>query len=574
MPRTSKRNKKRNAEQQAAPVSQIKYYRTCVYIRLSEKDGGHGRRDSIYIQKQICEDFIKKHPELPLQKTYMDNGVTGTTLARPSFEQMMEDIRAGNVDAVVVKDFSRFSRDALDAVDMIDVVFPTLGIRFISVLDDYDSENSACAQNRVNNILKHFMNDFYAREVSAKLVQAHKMSREKGEYWGARPPYGYKRSEESGKKLVPEESEKEIVGKIFYWYVFEDMSSYDIAKELNALEVPSPRESYEIRRYGAAKSKKKIYWGADYIRRIIKNPSCIGAAVYGKTQKALYENIPLNLIPEKDWDVREGMWEPLVEKSVFEEAQKINTERWDDTLQLWAENIDKGYKKSANGPFLGRIFCGECGRRMQRYRRGNERQYYICPTTRNAEHVKCVKRINEICIMEAVCAALKYQIKLASEFGRSYGMGFYKQLKKEADQNIRNARDRYEKFEGMLEQLFEHYVSGILDRQEYQGIKAEYLERQKAAYESMEAVQDHYQGMLNRLRTKIDWTEQLIKHKGVTEISRELVELFIEKVIVRSAGEITVCFWFGDIFEEEAVSETVTEIVPETDSERRFPYAV
>ena len=90
----------------------------------------------------------------------------------------------------------------------------------------------------------------------------------------------------------------------------------------------------------------------------------------------------------------------------------------------------------------------------------------------------------------------------------------------------------------------------------------------------MEAVQDHYQGMLNRLRTKIDWTEQLIKHKGVTEISRELVELFIEKVIVRSAGEITVCFWFGDIFEEEAVSETVTEIVPETDSERRFPYAV
>ncbi|NBJ03389.1 hypothetical protein D3Z62_25685 [Lachnospiraceae bacterium] len=282
VPRTSKRNKKRNAEQQAAPVSQIKYYRTCVYIRLSEKDGGHGRRDSIYIQKQICEDFIKKHPELLLQKTYMDNGVTGTTLARPSFEQMMEDIRAGNVDAVVVKDFSRFSRDALDAVDMIDVVFPTLGIRFISVLDDYDSENSACAQNRVNNILKHFMNDFYAREVSAKLVQAHKMSREKGEYWGARPPYGYKRSEESGKKLVPEESEKEIVGKIFYWYVFEDMSSYDIAKELNALEVPSPRESYEIRRYGAAKSKKKIYWGADYIRRIIKNPSCIGAAVYYK----------------------------------------------------------------------------------------------------------------------------------------------------------------------------------------------------------------------------------------------------------------------------------------------------
>lgn len=77
MPRTSKRNKKKIAEMQEAP--QVKYYRTYLYIRLSEKDGGHGRRDSIQIQKQICEDFVKKHPELLLQKTYTDNGVTGTT---------------------------------------------------------------------------------------------------------------------------------------------------------------------------------------------------------------------------------------------------------------------------------------------------------------------------------------------------------------------------------------------------------------------------------------------------------------------------------------------------------------
>lgn len=173
MPRVSKRTKK------AETQPQIKYYRTYIYLRLSEKDGGHGRRDSIYIQKQICVDFAKKHPEMLIMKVYTDNGVTGTTFERKAFEELMTDVRAGKVDCIIVKDFSRFGRDALDAVDLIDVIFPTLDVRFISVLDEYDSENPACVQDRVTNILKHFMNDYYAREVSSKLIQAHKISREK-----------------------------------------------------------------------------------------------------------------------------------------------------------------------------------------------------------------------------------------------------------------------------------------------------------------------------------------------------------------------------------------------------------
>ena len=182
MPRVSRRKQK--GEVQEAP--QVRYYRTAVYVRLSRKDGGHGRRDSIYIQKQICTDFVKKHSEMLLAEIYVDNGVTGTNFNREAFERLMADVRAGNIDCIIVKDFSRFGRDAIDAVDLIDVIFPSLDVRFISVLDDYDSENPACVQDRVSNILKHFMNDYYAREVSAKLVQAHKQSREKGEFWGAK----------------------------------------------------------------------------------------------------------------------------------------------------------------------------------------------------------------------------------------------------------------------------------------------------------------------------------------------------------------------------------------------------
>ena len=118
MPKVSKRGQKR---QNSKP--EVKYLRTYIYVRLSEKDGGHGRRDSIYIQKQICEDYAKKHPEMLVVKVYADNGVTGTTFQRDAFEELMEDVANKKVDCIIVKDFARFGRDALDAVDLIDVIF-------------------------------------------------------------------------------------------------------------------------------------------------------------------------------------------------------------------------------------------------------------------------------------------------------------------------------------------------------------------------------------------------------------------------------------------------------------------
>ena len=370
MPKVSKRGQKR---QNSKP--EMKYLRTYIYVRLSEKDGGHGRRDSIYIQKQICEDYAKKHPEMLVVKVYADNGVTGTTFQRDAFEELMEDVANKKVDCIIVKDFARFGRDALDAVDLIDVIFPTLNIRFVSVMDEYDSANPACVEDRTTNILKHFMNDYYAREVSEKLVQAHRLSRERGEFWGSRPPYGYQRAEENSKKLVPESEEAEIIRQIFYWYVFEEMSSYDIARELNGRKVLGPEDSYQKRKQGKEPEKRRL-WRSDGIRKILQNPVYIGAAVYGKTKQMLAQNIPLQMKPKEQWEVCENAWEAVVERAIYEKAQEIAKERWKDTLDNWAANPKE--KQGADGPFKGRIFCGHCGRRLGRSRSGgNEKHKYM-----------------------------------------------------------------------------------------------------------------------------------------------------------------------------------------------------
>lgn len=255
-------------------------------------------------------------------KVYMDNGVSGTTFQRDEFEKLMEDVANKKVDCIIVKDFARFGRDALDAVDLIDVIFPTLNVRFISVMDEYDSANPACAENRTTHILKHFVNDYYSREVSEKLVQAHKLSREKGEFWGSRPPYGYQRSKENSKKLVPEPEESKIVRQIFYWYVFEDMSSYDIAKELNAKEILGPEDSYKKREQGK-ETEKRLLWRSDSIRKLLQNPVYIGTAVFGKTKRMLAQNIPLQLIPRDQWELYENAWEYVATQVMAEYIRSL-----------------------------------------------------------------------------------------------------------------------------------------------------------------------------------------------------------------------------------------------------------
>ena len=547
MPRVSKRKKKSENGQ-----IQVKYYRTYVYVRLSVKNGGHGREDTIYTQKQVCIDFADKHPELVVEKVYVDNGVTGTTFERPEFELLMEDVRAGKVDCILVKDFSRFGRDALEAVDLIDVVFPSLNVRFISVLDDYDSENTACTQDRVTHILTHFMNDYYAREVSDKLAQAHQISRKKGEFWGSRPPYGYERSEKSSKELIPEKTEKDIVRKIFYWFVFEDMSSYDIAKELNAVNVPSPSESYEMRKYGEIKKKKRRYWRSDGIRKILQNPVYIGCAVYGKTKQKLCENMPLLLIPKEQWEIKEDAWEGIVEKAIYEKAQQILAENWKDVLQVWATNPNKEH--AANGPFLGRIYCASCGRKLARTNigpAGNPYYRYYCPTVKIAKRKNCVVSISEETIQDAATAALRYQIGLAVDFRKKYGEEFYKKLEQEAMQQITKAREAYEKYEHKLSQLIEHYATGILDKAEYIELKTTYAAEQQKKYQKMLEVKKHYQELLDRLKAKIDWADALIKCRRFRTLNEGMVGRFIEKILVKSAKELTVIFWFRDIFAEE-----------------------
>ena len=240
-----------------------------------------------------------------------------------------------------------------------------------------------------------------------------------------------------------------------------------------------------------------------------------------------------------------------------------------DTLDNWAA-IPK-VKQGADGPFKGRIFCGHCGRRLGRSRSGgNEKHKYMvykCPSFSLTDHTECFRTVNEIYINQAVKAALRYQIQLAVESKKTYGAEFYQKLEQEVAEKIKNARQKYEKYGRKLEILFEHYATGLLDCKEYQEIKSIYQEEQQAAKQNMKQVQLRGQNLLDQVKARMDWTEELLKYQRFQKIEKGIADRFIEKITVYSKDYVEIVFWFGDLFEKELEKEL-------DNMEGGLPYAV
>ena len=172
-------------------------FKVAIYLRLSKDDGdlsvsenGKAESNSIHNQRELLHNFLKQHPELELYDEYKDDGWTGTNFDRPGFNRMLEDIRQGKVTCVVVKDLSRFGRDYIDCGKYIEKIFPQLGVRFISVNDNYDTFAMSSSDNIVVPF-KNLINDSYSRDISIKVRTNLEVKRRQGEFIGNFAVYGY-----------------------------------------------------------------------------------------------------------------------------------------------------------------------------------------------------------------------------------------------------------------------------------------------------------------------------------------------------------------------------------------------
>ena len=314
-------------EQTQEPVSAMlpSVWETAIYARLSvENSKKNDDGDSIEGQIEICRDYVAEHPYLHLADTYVDNGWTGTNTDRPEFQRLLSDIREGKIKALVIKDFSRFSRDYIEAGNLLENIFPAMGVRFISVVDRYDSFETDGSASSLLIPLKNLINSFYSRDQSKKVSLAVHAKQLAGEHIPSMIPYGYRKSTTQEYRFEPDPETAPIVIRIYAQFL-SGTGARPIVRQLNEEGIPSPGRL----RYLRGQTKRACYsdclWTQQVIKQILMNPTYMGDLVFGRMPTALYLGQPdYHYEPdESKWRILPDMHEALVSRGDFYQVREI-----------------------------------------------------------------------------------------------------------------------------------------------------------------------------------------------------------------------------------------------------------
>jgi DNA invertase Pin-like site-specific DNA recombinase len=413
MPRKSRYNLTSRVAEKEIMVNE-KVYKTAVYARLSAEDSRKDDNATIDNQINLIENYIQNKTYLKLCGTYIDNGQTGTNFDREGFQNLMEEIKRGKIDCLIVKDLSRLGRDYIETGNYLEKVFPFLGVRFISVNDNYDSHNPMQNGDNLTIILKNFINDMYAKDISRKIKSVYETKQKKGQYMGNHAPYGYLKSPEDKHKLLIDEETAWIVRDIFQWKI-SGMGNMQIARKLNGLDISSPTNyKYTKGILSHSKYAKKILWNKTCVRTILSNSIYLGHMVQGKWKSDIAKGWAAKSQPEENWIIVNNTHEPIIDITEFEAANKITTGRKTKYHEL-QNNMDK-----SDNIFLGLVKCGDCNKNLFRREmtsHGKIYVYFFCSTyVAYLTAAGCSKKsMSEKTLKNVVFKILKQQIALVCD---------------------------------------------------------------------------------------------------------------------------------------------------------------
>ncbi len=358
------------------------FYRTGFYLRLSDKDEKQTHQEenseSIENQRLLLMDFIKNKPEFQLVSVFIDDGKTGTNFQRNGFEQMMEAVKQGKINCIMVKDLSRFGRNYLEAGHYIEYIFPFLNVRFIAVTDGFDTLTATSTQLSYLIPLKNLMNENYAVDISKKERSAKKVLRKKGCFIGAYAMYGYEKAEDKHRLKVDPEAAMYV--KMIFRLAEQGMSDSAIAKYLNQQEILCPaRYKYEKGILKHEKYAGSSCWYPQTVAGILTSRIYIGDMVQGKQTSRQLRGKKVVVSQEK-WDIVCGMHEAIIVKEQFERVQKIRQERHERYQKIVKKTLVQTDEAQDKGMLKGKIYCGDCGKAMVRKQvKGcKDRWRYIC----------------------------------------------------------------------------------------------------------------------------------------------------------------------------------------------------
>lgn len=520
-----------------------------LYIRLSSADRDMEHKtesDSIANQRSLLHQYLNSHKEFQIYEVqeFVDDGYTGTNDHRPAFESMIEHLKNGDSKLVICKDFSRFFRDYVEIGDYLERIFPFLGVRFISVNDNYDSNNYIGTTGGIDVVMQSIVYSFYSKDLSQKIKTVMRAKAKKGQYIGSFAPYGYMKDPENKNHLLIDPETAPVVRRIFDMAINGKIVS-EIATVLNREKIETPAQ-YFRRMFPDKKKHCKVSkgnsWDSSNIRRIIQHKIYTGAVV---SQTRQWKNIEVEhtfMRDESEWIVVPNCHEAIVNNVEYEKAQAA---------------IRKiGHYERDNKDYLLRslIRCGVCGRAMSRNPRGKIVTYY-CDKSRFVEDTACPvgERFMEKDLEKVVTDNFISMLNLIVDHEKKLKYAVSKT--KGTESNLKQSILRLEKSIKQNSQAkvtaYERYSDGDISRNEFMAIRdqlAMELEQYTQEKENTEKQLSELQSAIDPELNQLSATAH--EFLNAEQITNQMLLFFIDRIYVYSGMRIEIRYKFKDTLRE------------------------
>ena len=519
-----------------------------MYARISDEDGDDEATNSLGNQKKIGMHYLSEHTEIRLVDTYSDNGYTGMNYNRPDFQRLMQDVRSGRINCIIVKDISRFGRHFLQTSEFVERILPELGVRLICINDNYDSADPASDRSALTLPLKMVMNDYYVKDIAKKIRSGINAKIEKGNYIppAGSIPYGYIRNPEQETFDVDSETAP-VVLRIFQMRA-EGLSINKITGILNKEGIPCPGRVRFDRGISKDKRFETACWIRGTIRKILSDQVYLGHRVHGRIRSDRYGGEKTRRGSE-EWVIIKNAHPAIITQELYDKAQEASEE---------TEERRKSFKANAaptldyKDIFREKIVCAHCGSSMSP-RKGTGRAtsaipvwiFYDCNTYHYSNKTRCsCHYVRQEAIMDSLRNLLNQQVMIAVDVD---AMLTALQERNSTSLYVKQAKERYrtlvnqrKKMEKQIDQLLIDLAERIIDRSTYEYAKKRYEKQLEDLLDDERCALEDVNALASTVSASRQWINALYKYWEIPEITRELVDILVDRIEITDSKNIRI----------------------------------
>ena len=527
-------------------INSDKKWNVGIYTRRSFDDLDDNESNTIINQKEMLTEYVNNLPNATIVDYYVDDGYSGTTFDRPSFQEMFSDVVSGRINAIIVKDLSRLGRNYIEIGKYLEQIFPQYDLRVIAINDDIDSFLKPDSINNFIVPIKNLINETYSKDISKKVASSYLAMAKSGKFVSGTPPYGYDLDPEDKHHLVINKDEAEVVKKIFEMSLNED-GRVKICKYLNDEGILCRKELQRRIKNNLTlepfKIKTKYIWSTSTIGRMLVNETYIGNLVQLKTYKKSYKDHREIPKAQEDWIRCDNTHEAIISKSDFNQVQKL----------IKKNTKVKKKKEVIYSIYNGKLKCFDCGKAMVKqddYRGNRNISNYFCISHLYLSKSCSSHKIKTEVLNNTVLESIQLQVKLVIELDKSIKRLFFRsnkgQLETTYKEKIRVAEIKLENLKNKKRDNYKEWKFGSIDKKEYETIQQDIENKINKLNEDIELYNSTYQNTIKRLRKDEYWISHYRRNRKIKKITKEVLDELVESILVKEDGSLIINFKYQD----------------------------